>query len=58
MMRVREIMKLGAHGPEKKKTHATHTVVGRFPAPPKELWNDGSPVNTNQHWFPMASKWC
>ena len=24
----------------------------------KKPWNDDSPVNTNEQWFPMVSKWC
>ena len=35
-----------------------NTVDGRNPAPPKRLWRDDSPVNTNKQWFPMVSKWC
>ena len=33
-------------------------MEGRNPAPPKKPWNDDSPVNTNNQWFPMVSKWC
>ena len=28
------------------------------PAPPKKPWKDDSPVNTNNQWFPIDSKWC
>ena len=34
------------------------TVDGRNPAPLKKPQNDESPVNTNEQWFPMVSKWC
>ena len=34
-----------------------NTVDGRNPAPPKKPWNDDSPVNTNNQWFPMVAKW-
>ena len=27
-------------------------------AAPKKPWHDDSPVNTNEKWFPMVSKWC
>ena len=30
-----------------------HTVNGQNPAPPKNIWNDDSPVNANKQWFPM-----
>ena len=29
---------------------------GRNPAPPKKPWNDDSPANTNEQWFPMVLK--
>ena len=32
------------------------TVDGRNPAPPKKPWNDDSPVNTNNQWFPHGFK--
>ena len=31
---------------------------GRNPAPPKNPWNDDSPVNPNKQWLPIISKWC
>ena len=37
---------------------ATPTVDGPNAAPPKKPWNDDSPANTNEQWFPIASKWC
>ena len=36
-------MGLGDHG-------VPHTMDGRNPAPPKELWNDDSPVNSNERY--------
>ena len=35
-----------------------NTVEGRNPAPPKTLWGDASPLNTNKQWFAMGSTWC
>ena len=33
----------------------SHIVDGQNPAPPKNPWNEDSPVNTNEQWFPMLS---
>ena len=35
-----------------------NTVDERNPAPPKNLRNDTSPVNTNQQGVFVVSKWC
>ena len=33
-------------------------VAKSISAPPKKPENEDSPINTNQQWFPMVSKWC